>query len=344
MQIHEVTQPSILGTIGKDIKSAVSAPFQKAAAVMSTPGAMTDPHAYRDAMQKYHAGQVAALEPRVQAKLAGQIAQQTQQRAKQLAQQWAQYVASKPKPPARLKSAPTPIKPTGQYATKPAPGTTINMEPGAVTVREVDEPIKIGDQPIDPKDPKYAQLISKLPRRPATVTAPPTGFSGQNYTQDPDTKQWYKIGTAPPTGGSVKPQDTRSIMTGTRAQEFKDWVNKQLTSPITGTNQQLTLDQVRQADPKTAQKLAQLLPAILMKNDINAVEQYLTMAMQAMQQQAAKIKQANQPTTTRGVAGAPMSQGVLDRYVDPVTVQKLQSLVQNNSTYAAILKKELGIT
>ena len=66
MQIHEVTQPGILRTIGQDIKGAVAQPFQKAAAVMSTPGAMTDPHAYRDAMNKYRAGQVAALEPQVQ--------------------------------------------------------------------------------------------------------------------------------------------------------------------------------------------------------------------------------------------------------------------------------------
>lgn len=344
MQIFEVTQPSILKTIGQDIKGAVTAPFQKASAVMATPGALTDPHAYRDAMQKYRGAQAAQLEPAVQQKLNAQIAQKTQQRAKELAQQWLQVVKSK-QPLSRLKSAPTPIKPTGQYATKPAPGTTIDMEPGALTVREQDEPIKIGDQPIDPKDPKYAQLMAKLPRRPATVTAPPSGFAGQNYTQDPNTKQWYKIGSQPPTGGKVSSQTTatpKTILTGNRAKEFETWASQQLASTIPGTRVEIGLDKVKQ-DPKVRQALNTALTQVIRSNnDPRAVEQYFTTAMQAMQQLSAQLKQSGQVAPARGAIN-PTAAGVLDRYVEPVAAQKLKDLAKN-PTYAEILKKELGIT
>lgn len=321
MQIHEVTQPGILRTIGQDIKGAVAQPFQKVAAVMSTPGAMTDPHAYRDAMNKYRAGQVAALEPQVQQKLSAQIAQQTQQRAKELAQQWVQYVASKPKPSSRLKSAPTPTKPTGQYTTKPSGTTTVDMATG----KPVDQLAPVQEQVGGPTPTELAKYQEKL----SAASAPaPTGFSAVS-------------GPSPPPGGAVKPQDTRSIMTGARAQEFKDWANKQLTSRVTGTGQTLSLKDItgKKQDP-TSQQLAQLLPAIIMKNDMNAVEQYLTIAMQAMQQQAAQLKQSRRATTTSDMA-VPTAQGVLDRYVDPVTKQKLQSLYKN-PTYAEIIKKELG--
>ena len=353
MQIHEVTQPGILRTIGQDIKGAVAQPFQKAAAVMSTPGAMTDPHAYRDAMNKYRAGQVAALEPQVQQKLSAQIAQQTQQRAKELAQQWAQYLKSKPQPSGRLKSAPTPIKPTGQYATKPPAGQVYGSNypvkyksppPPApqlnAPVTEQDEPVIIGGQTLDPKNPKDAQVLAqmraqgKLPEPPPTQAKPvepaKTGFAAV-------------AGTTPPPGGKVRSAVTtapKNVLTGSRAQEFKDWANKQLTSRVTGTNQTLSLKDItgKKEDP-TSQKLAQLLPAIIMKNDMNAVEQYLTIAMQAMQQQAAQLKQSRRATTS-GMAD-PTAQGVLDRYVDPVTKQKLQSLYKNPA-YAEIIKKELG--
>jgi hypothetical protein len=343
MQIHEVTLPlteGILQTIGQDIKGAVGGALDKGSAVLSTPGALTTARGYGAALDQAEQAQAAKYQQQYQQQKAQYLAQQTQQKAKQLAQQWAQYVASKPKPPARLKSTPTPIKPTGQYATKPAPGTVVNMEPGAVAVREVEEPIKIGDQPIDPKDPKYAQLISKLPRRPATVTAPPTGFSGQNYTQDPVTKQWYKIGTAPPTGGSVKPQDTRSIMTGARAQEFKDWANKQLTSQITGTDRTISLKDVtgNLQDP-TSQKLAQLLPAIIMNNDATAVEQYFTIAMQAMQKLAAE-KRASQGVS--GTARSSTGSELLSQYVPPRQLQDLKQLAKNPQALAQI-KRELGI-
>ena len=48
MQIHEITL--VQEGIGSDIKNAVVSPFQKAAAVVNTPGAMTSARGYGDAM------------------------------------------------------------------------------------------------------------------------------------------------------------------------------------------------------------------------------------------------------------------------------------------------------
>lgn len=326
MQIHEVTQPSILGTIGKDIKSAVSAPFQKAAAVMSTPGAMTDPHAYRDAMQKYHAGQVAALEPRVQAKLAGQIAQRTQQRAQELAQKWTEYVKSK-QPRPRLKSAPIPITPTGQYAAKPTSASTVDMQTG----KPIDQLVPIKEQTSGAPTPGE---LAKYQQRIAAATAPKTGISALP-------------GNKPPTGGTVDPKISampKTVLTGSRAQEFETWADQQLTSKIPGTNVVISIKQIKEKYPEVRQSLNTALTKIIKgNNDPRAVQEYLTTAMQGMQRYSAELKQSREMATT-GSTRNPMSQGVLDRYVDPVTVQKLQSLVQNNPTYAAMVKKELGIT
>lgn len=349
MQIHEITlarvDEGVLSTIGQDIKSAVTEPFQKFQAVAAEPGGLTSAGGYATAMDKYYRGQIEKQQPAIDQQQAQRLAAQTQQKAKELAQQWTQYLKSK-KPVGKLpKSSPTPLTPTGQYAKKPTGTTTIDAQTGRpvdqlAPVKEQDEPIKIGDQPIDPKDPKYAQLLAKLPKRPETITTPPTGFSGQNYTQDPNTKQWYKIGTQPPSGGTVKPQDTRSIMTGARAQEFRDWANKQLASRVTGTNQTLTLDQVRRADPEVAQQLAQLLPAILMKNDTRAMEQYFTIAMQAMQKLAATTRKTNQSKyATAGGGGGEFN---LEAIISKPEIEQIKQYSQNPAI-ARSIKKQFGL-
>jgi len=320
MQIYEVTNPGILRTIGQDIKSAVIEPFKKAGAVLSTPGAMTDPHAYRDAMNTYRQGQAQQLEPQVQQRLSAQVAQKTQQRAKELAQAWADLVKSK-KPAGRLKSAPTPLKPTGQYATKPAPGTTVNMGP---------DPLAIKEQ-TTPGTPTPAELAAYQAKLAAASQPPSTGFAA----------------VSGPTlqGGTVRPQVTarpKTILTGTRAKEFRTWANQQLASKIPGTSQTITVDQVTQKYPDIKQQLNTALTNIIRgNNDPQAVEQYFTIAMQGMQKLSAELKQSG--TVSRPGAMSPTQPGgVLARYVDPVVVQKLQDLAQSPA-YAEILKKELGI-
>lgn len=321
MQIHEVTQPGILRTIGQDLKGAVTAPFQKAAAVLDTPDAMTNPRAYSDAMNKYRAGQVSQLEPQVQQQLSAQVAQKTQQRAKELAQSWTDLVKSK-NPASRLKSAPTPLKPTGQYATKPAPGTTVNMDPGAVAIKEQ----------ATPGTPTAAELAAYQAKLAAASQPPSTGFAAVSGPTLP--------------GGKVRPQVTanpKTILTGTRAKEFKSWASQQLASQIPGTKQTITLDQVVKKYPEIRQQLNTVLTNIIRgNNDPKAVEQYFTIAMQGMQRLSAELKQSGAASSTSRSTN-PMATGVLNRYVDSVTSQRLKDLARN-PTYAEILKKELGIT
>ena len=395
MQIHEVTLPSefignlakqagtglvqggkalgqglaqtgkVLGkgiaqsTIGQDIAGAITDPIKKAGAVLSTPGAMTDPHAYRDAMNKYRSGQVAELEPRVQQKLAGQIAQKTQQRAKELAQDWVNLVKSK-QPRARLKSAPTPIKPTGQYATKPTPPgqvygsnypTRYNPpppKPGQLPMSEQDDAIKgnVAGKPTAAEYEKLQQRIAAASGASTPPTEPPKPEPAQTTAAAPAKTGFAAVaGPTPPPGGQVSSKVTatpRTILTGSRAREFETWAAKQLTSTIPGTRVAIGLEQIKK-DPATRQSLNTALTNIIRgNNDPKAVEQYFTIAMQAMQRLSATLKQSGQVSSTRAATN-PTASGVLDRYVEPVAAQKLRDLARN-PTYAEILKKELGIT
>ena len=360
MQIHEVTQPGILKTIGQDIKGAVTAPFQKAAAVLNTPGAMTNPHAYRDAMNKYRAGQVAKLEPQVQNMLAGQIDQKTQQRAKELAQDWVNLVKSK-QPRARLKSAPTPITPTGQYATKPTPPgqvygsnypTQYNPsppKPGQLPMSEQDEPIR-GNVPGKPSAAEYEKLQQRIAAAGGTATPPPPPKPPKpepvqaTPAEPPKTGFAAVAGPTPPPGGKVPYRVTakpKNILTGSRAKEFETWANQQLTSKIPGTNVTIDLAQIKKF-PKTRQELNTALTKVIRSNnDPGAVEQYFLTAMRAMQNYSQNLKQSGAVQRT-GTPANTFATGVLDRYVEPVAAQKLKDLARN-PTYAEILKKELGL-
>jgi hypothetical protein len=318
MQIHEITlvQEGILSTIGSDIKNVVTSPFQKAGAVLNTPGAMTSATGYASAMDKYYQGQVAKAQPQLDQARDARLAQQTQQRAQQLAQQWIQQVnAKKPRGPIKASpSAPTPLKPTGQYATNRNAGQVVNPTPAGVL------PEAVAGAPTSAELAKYQQKV-------AAAANPKTGFGALPGAETP-----------PP--GKVNPAVTanpKTVMTGTRANEFKSWVNQQLASPVTGTNQTISLDQVRK-DPAVAQQLAQLLPAIIMKNDPTAVEQYLTIAMQAMQKMAAQIRQAQQTKTSRTATTV----SPLSMLISPENQEKIRTMVQQDPVKAAAIKQALG--
>lgn len=320
MQIHEITKlpvnEGVLSTIGQDIKSAVTSPIKKFQALSDMPGGFTDPGAAATAMNKYYAGEIernqAAFDQRRQA----QIAQQTQQRAKELAQQWAEYLKSK-KPLGRLpKASPTPLPPTGQYSKKPTGTTTIDMQTG----RPADQLAPIKEQAGGPTPSELAKYQQKL----AAASKTKTGFGALP-------------GQTPPPGGKVTPQSTRTIMTGARAQEFRDWANKQLTSRVTGTNQTITLDQIRKSDPAVAQQLAQLLPAILMKNDARAIEEYFTIAMQAMQRMSAQMRQSS-----RSRASATPTVSPLSSMLNAKTIADIKAMAQD-PVKARAIKSTLGL-
>jgi len=352
MQIHEITlarvDEGVLSTLGQDIKSAVTEPFQKFQAAAAEPGGLASAGGYATAMDKYYRGQIEKQQPAIDQQQAQRLAAQTKQKASELAQQWTQYLQSKPKPPTRLKSAPTPIKPTGQYATKPVPGTTIDVNAPpqlgttvkpvtgrSMTVREQDEPITIGGQTLDPKNPKDAQVLAqmrtqgKLPQpTPTQVQPAKTGFAAV-------------AGPTAPPGGKVRSSVTaapKNVLTGSRAQEFRDWVNKQLSTQVTGTNQTLTLDQVRKADPAVAQQLAQLLPAIITQNDTQAIEQYFTIAMQAMQRLSAQMRQGSR--ARYGTAGAGVSP--LSTVISPQAIESIKTMAQD-PVKARAIKQTFGL-
>jgi hypothetical protein len=317
MQIHEITL--VQEGIGSDIKNAVVAPFQKAAAVMSTPGAMTSARGYGGAMDKYYQGQVTKNQVGIDAQIASRLAQQTQQRAKQLAQQWIQQVqAKKPTGPIRAApSAPTPLKPTGQYATSKNAGQVVNPTPAGIL------PEAVAGAPTPAELAKYQQKV-------AAASAPKTGFGGLP-------------GAKPPPPGKVNPAVTanpKTVMTGNRANEFKAWVDQQLTSQVSGTNQTVSMAQVRQ-DPETLKKLNALLPTIIMKNDPAAIEQYLTIAMTAMQKLSAQIKQQQKSATPTG--SVRMQVTPISHIVTPQQIEQIKNMAVQDPTKAYEIKKTLGL-
>jgi hypothetical protein len=317
MQIHEITlvQEGILNTVGNDIKSAVTAPFKKAAAVLNTPGALTSAGGYATAMNNYYRDDNAKLQTQADQQKDARLAAQTAQRAKQLTQAWQQYLQSK-KPMGKLKSAPTPISPTGKYARPATPaGQVVDPEPSALLPEGVGAPT-----------PGELAAYQKKVAAAAAAAKPKTGFGALP-------------GANPPPGNAVKPpvKPQKNIMTGSRANEFKAWVDQQLTSKVSGTNQIISMDQVRQ-DPATAQKLAQLLPTIIQKNDPKAIEEYLTIAMTTMQRLSNQIKQqqrsnASDPTAT----GGPIS-----TLISPQSIASIKKIAQDPAMNNEI-KKALGL-
>ena len=294
MQIHEITQhpDALLAEVtlpsewlGQKAKGAASSvakglgrtasaignttPFKKAAAVFNNPGAMTSARGYGDAMNTYYKGQVDKTQAGIDAQIAGRLAQQTQQRAKELAQQWIQQVqAKKPTVPASR------AKPGQMPASVAASKTGQNMQQMFGQPKGGIQGMQSDLEEAASMDPAKLARMKQRARAPAPTVTP----------------------TATPTTTTTT-ADPKTIMTGSRAKEFKTWVDQQLTSTVTGTNQTISMAQVRQ-DPETLKKLNALLPTIIMKNDPTAIEQYLTIAMTAMQQLSAQIKQQQKSTTT----------------------------------------------
>jgi hypothetical protein len=314
MQIHEITLAQLNEGIGQDIKSAITTPIKKAATVLNTPGALTSAGGYATAMDKYYQDDNARLQAQFDQKKSSRLVAQTQQRAAQLAQQWLQQVqAKKPTGPIRAApSAPTPLTPTGKYATSKNAGQVVNPTPAGIL------PEAVAGAPTPAELAKYQQKVA------AASATPKTGFGGLP-------------GAKPQTGTPVKTQNTKTVMTGNRANEFKAWVDKQLTSQVSGTNQTVGMAQVRQ-DPETLRQLNALLPTIIMKNDPKAIEQYLTIAMTAMQKLSTEIRQSQKSSNrTRATSVSPLSM-----LISPENQEKIRTMVQQDPVKAAAIKQALG--
>jgi hypothetical protein len=146
----------------------------------------------------------------------------------------------------------------------------------------------------------------------------------------------------PPQGGiQGMPSDDLKEQTGsnTVTNAFQKWSDSQLTGRVSGTREQLTMDDVRQ-DAAEKAKLDAILGRIAQDpNDARAVEEYFTTAMRAMQKVSAEKRASS------GAARGPTAAGdeILPRYIPPTQLEQLKQLVKN-PTAAGQVKRELGIT
>jgi hypothetical protein len=121
--------------------------------------------------------------------------------------------------------------------------------------------------------------------------------------------------------------------------QFRKWSDGQLTGRITGTRDQVSMNDVRQ-DPAEKAKLDAILGRIAQKpDDAAAVEEYFTTAMQAMQQISAE-KRASLGVSRGATADA--GEEILPRYIPPTQLEELKQLAKNPGV-AVKIKKELGI-
>jgi hypothetical protein len=221
MQIYEVAKPGILKTMGQDIKSAVLAPYQKASAILNTPGAMTEPLKAQRAMNAYRQDRAQELEPQVQQRLSAEIAQQTAQKAKQLAQQWAQQVKSIP-----------PAKPVIKPLMSRQPTITVG---GQLLTKDEGDGLWRGEDGRAVTDPTQAAQIDKA-----------------YYTGQRNVKGTVREATSPTSSQQFvtwSDQQLASVIPGTRQQINMDMIRKDSTlSPAVKT----ALDRVLK-DPTNTQ-------------------------------------------------------------------------------------------
>jgi hypothetical protein len=258
-------------TVARDIAGTVGGAFDKAKAVLTTPGAITTARGYGAAIDQAERAQADKYMQQYQQ----QLAQQTQQHSKKLRQGWVNHMKTSGIDPA------TP---------------TTRAEPGQM---------------------------------PADVAASAQGQKMQ---------QAY----GPPRGGiQGMPSDDLKEQTAanTVRDEFVRWADSQLTGQITGTRNQVSMDDVRQ-DPTEKAKLDAILGRIAQQpDDAAAVEQYFTTAMQAMQRISAE-KRASLGIS-RGATAATGDE-ILPRYIPPAQLEELKQLAKNPQV-AAKIKSELGI-
>jgi len=146
----------------------------------------------------------------------------------------------------------------------------------------------------------------------------------------------------PPRGGIQGMQsDNLKEQTGpdTVIDQFRKWSDGQLTGRITGTRDQVSMNDVRQ-DPTENAKLDAILGRIAQKpDDAAAVEEYFTTAMQAMQRISAE-KRASLGISRDATAAT--GEEILPQYIPPTQLEELKQLAKN-AQVAAKIKSELGI-
>ena len=171
----------------------------------------------------------------------------------------------------------------------------------ASTTNTATPPAMMGGKRLDPKNPKDAQVLAALQAQ-----------------------------------GKLNEQDDTNTVTNA----FQKWSDSQLTGRVSGTREQLTMDDVRQDAAENA-KLDAILGRIAQDpSDARAVEEYFTTAMQAMQKVSAEKRASS---GGRRGATAATDDKILPRYMASTQLEELKLLVKN-PTAAVQVKRELGIT
>jgi hypothetical protein len=194
---------------------------------------------------------------------------------------------------------PAPVAPSGgagafgQMAQTATTGTRTGKIPstpaGTTPPSAPEEPISIGGQKLNPKNPKDAKLIAQLKAK---------GLQ-EAFADLP--------GTKPATGGAVNPAVTKGVgkqgnpLTSAYITAFKKWAESKLSTRESNTGQEIGLEDI---PPELTRTLNTALTAVYNsrqdpKANAQAVTSYLTQATQAIQQVATKLRSENPKSTAR---------------------------------------------
>jgi len=323
MQIHEITLVQeglgdIAKTIGSDIKSAVTAPFQKAKAVLNTPGAMTSARGYSGAMDKYYADLVGAR----QSEKAASTTTDLTAWAENLASEWSkQPRPSLQTPTAQVQPAATAPKPTvspAAPAANTAPISTITKSNSGL--------------------PNAAEY-EKLQQRIAAAAAKQPGPTNEAFADLP--------GAKPTAGGAVSPTVTARPagikapppLQSRYAQNFKTWAASKVADKSSG----LGLTDVEKI-PELSRTLNQALAKVVTTQqdpaaNQAAVAQYLLIVGQAMQKLSAEQRATQPQSDTRNKVS---SFTPLSSVLNPKQIEDLKTMAKD--PYAAQeIKTALGL-
>lgn len=190
---------------------------------------------------------------------------------------------------------------TTKPATAPKPAAA-TQTPG--------QPVMLGGKRLDPRNPNDAKVLAamqsqgKLQEAPAEYTTP---------------------------SGIIIPAGSKTDST----QSFLQWADSQLTGQVSGTSQTIDMNTVRK-NPEAKARLDKILSQIEKDpTDATAVEEYFVVAMQALQQISAEVKQTVGKTS-------PATTNPLNRIINDQQLQDIKKLIQNPQT-ADTIKQILGI-
>ena len=168
----------------------------------------------------------------------------------------------------------------------------LNLAKGLQGKAPAEEPISIGGQKLNPKNPKDAKLIAQLKAK---------GLQ-EAFSDLP--------GAKPAPGNAVDPKVTKSVgkqgnpLTSAYITKFKQWSDGKLSTRESNTGEEINMDMVRKEMPELDRALNTALSQVYNTRrdpDANqqAVTAYLSQALSATQKIASKKRQENPKSQSR---------------------------------------------